>query len=373
MLALMYIAAAIAAPLEFGSSLQPAGGCVSALDCSLNGVCDNGSCACDQPWSGVACETMNFKPVTFPQGYGVAPNISTWGGGIIYDGTKHHMFVSRMSNNCLLRAYQNNSRIDHAVSTTGAVGPYVFHDVAVNTFAHNAAPVTLHDGTYAIYHVGSGLGAPDGGNNCTAPDGDAQQRTKWANARHNAFGNAHHISFGIHVSSSLNGPWAAVNHSTISACNNPAPWVHSNGTIFLNCGGKLLRAEHPAGPYTTVAAMGPNRSTGPHGNYEDPQIYLDKRGYFHCLYHVFRYNVNSSYCGDETVSAHQFSEDGFTWRMSRTQPYNNHIELTTGGAVIGNPPSFNLSSHPYPHPTSHPSPHPPLPLRLCHCRHARAT
>jgi hypothetical protein len=51
--------------------------CTSDLDCSLNGVCSGGSCDCDKPWSGATCETMNFKPVTFPQGYGMAPNVTT--------------------------------------------------------------------------------------------------------------------------------------------------------------------------------------------------------------------------------------------------------------------------------------------------------
>jgi hypothetical protein len=268
---------------------------------------------------------MKFRPVTFPTGYGVAPNISSWGGGVIFDGTKHHLFVSRMSNNCLLRSYQNNSRIDHAVSTTGAAGPFEFHDVAVPTFAHNAAPVTLKDGSYAIYHVGSGEGAPDGGNNCTVPD--------FGYNRVLGFSKTRHISFGIHVSKSLDGPWTPLK-STIGACNNPAPWVHKNGSIFVNCGGRLMRAENPAGPYAIVSSMGPDRSVGPRGNYEDPQIYMDQREHFHCLYHVFRYNTNSSYCGNETVSAHQFSEDGFTWFMSRTQPYNNHIETTNGETVI---------------------------------------
>lgn len=54
------------------------------------------------------------------------------------------------------------------VSTTGPTGPYTFRDVALPTFSHNAAPITLPDGTFAIFHVGAGTGAADGGNNCTA-------------------------------------------------------------------------------------------------------------------------------------------------------------------------------------------------------------
>ena len=38
-----------------------AASCKTDLDCSLNGVCTNGNCICDKPWSGQACETMNFR------------------------------------------------------------------------------------------------------------------------------------------------------------------------------------------------------------------------------------------------------------------------------------------------------------------------
>jgi len=48
--------------------------------CSLNGAKNAaGVCVCDRPWSGPECSTMNFKPVTFPQGYGMAPKLTSWG------------------------------------------------------------------------------------------------------------------------------------------------------------------------------------------------------------------------------------------------------------------------------------------------------
>jgi hypothetical protein len=51
-----------------------------------------------------------------------------------------------MSNGCLLNHWGSNSRIDHGVSPT-ITGPYVFKDIAVNTWSHNAAPIALKDGT----------------------------------------------------------------------------------------------------------------------------------------------------------------------------------------------------------------------------------
>ena len=43
-------------------------GCASDQDCSLNGVCDTGACACDTPWAGRDCGVLTFAPVHMPQG-----------------------------------------------------------------------------------------------------------------------------------------------------------------------------------------------------------------------------------------------------------------------------------------------------------------
>jgi sialidase-1 len=55
--------------------------CTDDLSCSLNGVCTGaGTCECIPPWHGQECELLKFKPVTFPQGYGMAPNFTTSAG-----------------------------------------------------------------------------------------------------------------------------------------------------------------------------------------------------------------------------------------------------------------------------------------------------
>jgi hypothetical protein len=38
-------------------------------------------------------------------------------------------------------------------------------------------------------------------------------------------------------------------------------------------------------------------------------------------------------CFNSTVSAHSFSEDGFEWHMSKTQPYGTQIEMADGSVV----------------------------------------
>ena len=38
-------------------------------------------------------------------------------------------------------------------------------------------------------------------------------------------------------------------------------------------------------------------------------------------------------CFNSTVSAHAYSEDGFTWYMSASQPYGTQVELSTGETI----------------------------------------
>jgi len=300
--------------------------CSSALNCSLNGLCTSGICVCDPPWSGSACEKMNFKPVTFPQGYGMQPNCTTWGGGVIFDGKNYHIYVSRMTNACPLSYWGKNSRIDHAVSNS-ITGPYEFKDPAVNTWAHNAAPITLHDGSYAIVHIGDGSGPPDGGHNCTPPDRH-DNLEPW---HYNVDLHVPTAGSTIHVSKTLSGPWKPLSPNTLGGCNNPAPWVHTNGTIYILCGGTMKRAENISGPWTNVASV--HHSGGPSGNYEDPYLYMDKRGHFHCIYHVYNTHEDKNQCVNSTVSAHIFSMDGYKWYTSKIQPYTTQIALSTGKTI----------------------------------------
>jgi hypothetical protein len=321
--------------------------CADDLDCSLNGICDivnfGAKCTCDKPWSGPKCDLLNFKPVQFPQGYGMLPNFTSWGGGILYDSVTdtHHLFVARMTNNCSLEHWGTNSRVDHAISKTGPTGPYHFHDIAIDTFSHNPAPLKLPDGTFAIMHVGLGEGGPNGGDNCsTISSDDAFKSTFDDENEHfvprdlkmDAF-ETPRSSFlqvggsNIHVSSSLHGPWKPLKND-LGNCNNPGPFIHPNGTIYVECGLVLKRADSIAGPYTDIAQL----PTGPI-RYEDLQIYIDQRGHFHCIYHASQVGLPSNDCVNSTVSAHAFSGDGITWHLSSIPPYGTQLELSTGETI----------------------------------------
>ena len=186
--------------------------------------------------------------------------------------------------------------------------------------------MTLHDGTYAIFHIGGGDGLPDGGQNCTKPGSEQHSvnQSVYAEARATA-------GSTIHVASSLDGPWEPLTPNLLGGCNNPAPWVHKNGTIFIVCGASLKRATSIHGPWETVALINPS-GTRVSGHYEDPYLYIDRRGHFHLLYHV--YETHPAYeCVDATVAAHAFSPDGFSWYTSDVQPYTTQVVLSSGEKI----------------------------------------
>jgi hypothetical protein len=135
-------------------------------------------------------------------------------------------------------------------------GPYELKDVAVNTWATNAAPITLNDGTFAIVHIGTGTGPPNGGQDCNKSVSDVPPCMTFQS--YGARASSQDVTDGgstIHVSSSLDGPWKPLSPNTLGGCNNPAPWVHPNGTIYIVCGNAFKRAASISGPWTTVSTF----------------------------------------------------------------------------------------------------------------------
>ena len=184
-----------------------------------------------------------------------------------------------------------------AVSAT-LEGPFKFVDVAINTWAHNAAPIALPGGGggYAIVHIGTGTGGPDGGRNCSNGTANAQSPgnpaavdvfapmarpssdpTPWPLSPKPA---GKPVGSRIHIASTLAGPWLPLLNDTLPTadCDNPGPWVHPNGTLFVACGRQikgdmihLWRAERIWGPWTMVSEMHPAGMdpSGPPGKWED--------------------------------------------------------------------------------------------------------
>ena len=101
--------------------------CRTDLDCSLNGVCAAGSCACDGGWRGAGCELLDLRPAPPGGAYGFAPNISAWGAHVIKAPADelYHMFVSEFWGGCgVSESWQADSHVVHATAAT-PLGPYV--------------------------------------------------------------------------------------------------------------------------------------------------------------------------------------------------------------------------------------------------------
>jgi len=134
-------------------------------------------------------------------------------------------------------------------------------------------------------------------------------------------------TIGMHIANSTNGPWTPYTNATITPCgyNNPAPWVHPNGTVYFvatdqNMG--LWRADSWQGPYTLV-------TTGACGGGEDPSLFIDKRGHFHCMFH------RSPFSNPDIAIGHAYSLDGFTWYVAAEAAANSTINYDSNlGTVI---------------------------------------
>ncbi len=282
---------------------RAASSCESDLDCSLNGVCGSSkTCECDPAWKGDACELLSLLPADASVkggAYGYAPNVTSWGGNPVLVDGEYHLFVAEMKGNQGLDVWQHNSMVTHATSKTPQ-GPFTKRSVTLLPEAHNPIVIRLKDGRLALFHIGSG---------------NASTNAKQGKGGHSV----------THLAPGPDGPWTAV-ESNIS-CNNPAPMQHPNGTIFLVCknaGSHMFRSDSGdvAGPWTKVMDL-PKSPPGM-GTYEDPFLYLDKRGNWHIIFHSWNHT------NDDNIAGHYYSTDGLNWITSTVQPYGNTAMLTDG-------------------------------------------
>ncbi|CAB9503800.1 expressed unknown protein [Seminavis robusta] len=353
---------------------QPAcslnGDLVEVLQPSFVHGVEGNHCICDKPWKGVDCGILDVLPVSFPQGYGMLPNKTTWGASLLHVSNQFHLFVSSITGDCSLRSWHPNSRIEHAVADT-ITGPYQFHDMVLPTFSHNPKVVVLSsqnqedsDLQLAMFHIGDATG-PD-----QAKKGDCKKQsttpildTATTNSRKLVDNDEMQETVGgkssaIHLATSVHGPWTPLLNNTLIGCNNPAPFVHHpadnneaqqddsssiDSGIYVVCGranhSVLMYAQEIWGPWKTVSQITPfpedddtsTTSTSSSLHYEDPSLYIDpKRGAFHVIYHLYDTQENPPHghdCVQSTVSAHVFSSDGIHWYKSQGQPYTTQIPV----------------------------------------------
>jgi hypothetical protein len=81
-----------------------AGPCSDDVGCSLNGVCQHGTCSCDPSWRGPSCSTLWLLPASKEAGFHppfatVPDSTSSWGGTVAWLGKgwgrdrSHYHFV----------------------------------------------------------------------------------------------------------------------------------------------------------------------------------------------------------------------------------------------------------------------------------------
>lgn len=299
--------------LAFLLPATTAAGCASDRECSLNGICQqNGSCACDPPWTGTACDRLVRLPAQ-PRGMygyhaqGYWPNetakTSSWGGNVLpSSGGGWDLFVAEIPAG--LANWGHQSSCVHATAPS-AQGPFTRTGVAMPQECHNPQVIRERvSGDYLLFHIGGG---------------------------------GSKSAVGIHSwvarSDRAEGPFSPLNTSGIG-CNNPAPAYHPNGTLFVICNEMQLTSISPdglaRGAWTPLRPSGldaPKPQDGRH--YEDAHLWFDRRGNWHIVYHCYCLQPYAAH--NECFSGHAFSTDGMGWTFSSTEPFGGTVQFMGSG------------------------------------------
>ena len=184
-----------------------------------------------------------------------------WCGSLIKADGQYHLFASRWPEPTgFPQGYRDNSEIVRATAPR-AVGPYRFAEVVLvgrgaphwdGKMCHNPK-ITRIGRMYVLYYIGSA---------CTS--GLRKIGYAW--------------------SLSVEGPWTRVDEpvSLGEDANNPAPYVHADGSILLayrDHGLHMHIAQAPSfrGPYRVLV-----RDIFPQGSLEDPDLFF-QQGEYHMV------------------------------------------------------------------------------------------
>jgi len=205
------------------------GACSSDQDCWGGGSCTQGSCSCDEWWSGEHCQKLALLPAMPPakQAYrGWDSKVSSWGGSPLKTGdASYHLYLSEFKDNCGLSSWMPNSVVVHATSNTPD-GPYERQEEIIGEFHHNPVAVKMPNGEFLMMTIGQNASS-------TSITHDSQFHIEAA------------------VAPTLEGPW---NFEEILSLRNTSegvpfpnerpsnmhPYVFPNGTVLL-----LLRRAQP--------------------------------------------------------------------------------------------------------------------------------
>ena len=330
----------------------------SETDCSLNGVCTSGRCACDPGWTGDRCNHLQLRPPSRaePHGYFNA-TMPTWGGDIIYENGTYHAFVTAKpfttppfdeSDN-----YECNTAIVRLEGETPA-GPFKYVEIVLPAFHHEAHAIRAPDGTVVIYMI-----SYDGGD---FPGVLSKTCIGMPDACH-LYDISHEVT-AMAWSSSVYGPWKEKvilnpwpgmedRHSWICQTNCPSVAFAANGSVVMAVRGvqceqpprysentrekiAIVTAPHWSGPYTIrsteplfgwrTPADWPSSLVNPTNqtmSNEDPFIWRTKRGY-HMLVHCQLLPY------PKTRGAYAYSVDGLAWTLLPDYAWETNMTWSDG-------------------------------------------
>mmetsp|Transcript_127456 Transcript_127456/g.302851 ORF Transcript_127456/g.302851 Transcript_127456/m.302851 type:complete len:535 (-) Transcript_127456:61-1665(-) len=144
------------------------GACSTADDCSHNGACVSGACVCTAGWTGTACSVLDVAPVDKTKwGYMPIPDgFTSWGGAVLKDGGKYHMWVSENANKCGMNTWGTNSRCIHTEATSPE-GPYTKTGVVFGPMCHEPKVIKAPTGETVMFFTGIYDGVTDVGSDGT--------------------------------------------------------------------------------------------------------------------------------------------------------------------------------------------------------------
>ena len=242
------------------------------------------------------------------------------------------MYASRLDNHCGISSYLVNSRIVHAVSSSGPLGPFAEADSVLPPFAHEPCVALAPTGELVLISVHGPLnGFPE----CVCVDG---QTCCGCNACNNS---CHPAQPVLSVATDPNGPWQSVQipppvgpNSTEGHQENPAIWIGSSGELWgMARGGNMAAYAKDWRNFSTWTRTfpAPTNFSGSHDT-EDPILWQDARDNFHCLLHLLEgpHYCTNTFC---LVGVHGFSRDGLAWTFGGVA-YTNSVTFTDGTSLL---------------------------------------
>ena len=247
-------------------------------------------------------------------------------------GGTWHMYASRLDNHCGISSYLVNSRVVHAVSAAGALGPYAEADSVLPPFAHEPCVARAPTGELVLISVHGPLG---GFSPCVCVDG---QTCCGCVACNNS---CHPAQPVLSVATDPAGPWDSVQipppvgpDSAEGHQENPAIWISSAGELWaMSRGGNMAAYASDWRNFSTWTKQfpAPTNFSGSHDT-EDPFLWQDERDNFHCLLHLLEgpHYCTNTFC---LVGVHGFSRDGLAWTFGGVA-YTNNVTFTDGSSIL---------------------------------------